>query len=146
VRRTTIGHESAARPADQVQREFRATRPDQLSVIDLTYLRTWAGFGYLALVVDVFSRRIVGWALTAHMRTELALEALEMAIWAGLRTCFRDGRLPPPRSSWGKGTGLLIRGLVDDKERCRLCVQSVCSLHGSAGDAGPAFWTDFLDN
>jgi hypothetical protein len=55
-----------------VQREFRAARPDQLWVVDLTYLRTWAGFGYLALVVDVFSRRIVGWALTTHMRTELA--------------------------------------------------------------------------
>lgn len=48
---------------------------------DLTYLRTWAGFAYLALVIDVYSRRSVGWALTAHLRTALALEALEMAIW-----------------------------------------------------------------
>ena len=48
---------------------------------DLTYLRTWVGFAYLALVIDVYSRRIVGWALTTHLRTELALEALEMAIW-----------------------------------------------------------------
>ena len=48
---------------------------------DLTYIRTWVGFGYLALVIDVFSRRIVGWALAGHMRTELPLEALELAVW-----------------------------------------------------------------
>ena len=48
---------------------------------DLTYIRTWGGFGYLALVVDVFSRRIVGWALASHMRTELPLQALELAVW-----------------------------------------------------------------
>jgi putative transposase len=77
VRRTTIGDDTAARPSDLVQREFRAARPDQLWVVDLTYLRTWAGFAYLALVVDVFSRRIVGWALTTHMRTELAAGSSE---------------------------------------------------------------------
>jgi putative transposase len=69
-------------PADLVQRRFTANRPNVLWVCDLTYLRTWVGFAYLALVIDVYSRRIVGWALTTHLRTELALEALEMAIWA----------------------------------------------------------------
>src|SRR3712207_8427485 len=54
----------------------------QLWVCDLTYIRTWVGFAYLALVIDVYSRRLVGWALTTHLRTDLPLEALEMAVWA----------------------------------------------------------------
>jgi putative transposase len=81
IKRTTLGNDTAARPADLVNRNFHAARPDQLWVCDLTYIRTWAGFGYLALVIDVFSRRIVGWALAGHMRTELPLEALELAVW-----------------------------------------------------------------
>jgi putative transposase len=78
---TTVSGDSAARPADLVQREFTAQRPDRLWVADLTYIRTWVGFAYLALIIDAFSRRIVGWALATHLRTDLALEALEMAIW-----------------------------------------------------------------
>jgi putative transposase len=81
IKRTTTRDDAASRPADLVNRQFRAQRPDQLWVCDLTYIRTWAGFAYLALVIDVFSRRIVGWALAAHMRTALTLEALELAIW-----------------------------------------------------------------
>jgi putative transposase len=81
-KRTTIAEAAAARPADLVQRRFSAARPNQLWVCDLTYIRTWTGFAYLALVIDVFSRRVVGWALTTHLRTALPLEALEMAIWA----------------------------------------------------------------
>jgi putative transposase len=81
VKRTTIADPAASRPADLVNREFHAQRPDRLWVCDLTYLRTWAGFAYLALVIDVFSRRILGWAFADHMRTELPLEALELAIW-----------------------------------------------------------------
>jgi putative transposase len=80
-KRTTVAEPAAARPADLVQRNFRADRPDRLWVVDLTYLRTWVGFAYLALVIDVFSRHVVGWALATHMRTDLPLEALEMAIW-----------------------------------------------------------------
>ena len=80
--RTTIADTAAARPADLVNRQFQAQRPNQLWVCDLTYIRTWVGFAYLALVVDVYSRRLVGWALTTHLRTELPLQALEMAIWA----------------------------------------------------------------
>jgi putative transposase len=87
TKRTTVPDESAQRPQDLVQRQFRAPAPNRLWVTDITYIRTWAGWAYLALVIDVYSRRIVGWALTSHMRTELALEALEMAIWA------RDERL-----------------------------------------------------
>jgi len=80
-KRTTLSGETAGRPADLVNRNFRAARPDRLWVADLTYIRTWAGFAYLAVVIDVFSRRIVGWALASHMRTELPLEALELAVW-----------------------------------------------------------------
>ena len=82
-KRTTVTSEGqSVRPADLVGRNFSAQRPDQLWVCDLTYLRTWVGFAYLALVIDVFSRRIVGWALATHLRTDLPLEAREMAIWA----------------------------------------------------------------
>ena len=79
-KRTTIADSAAARPADLVARQFHAERPNQLWVCDMTYIRTWVGFAYLALVIDVHSRRLVGWALTTHMRTDLPLEALQMAI------------------------------------------------------------------
>ena len=85
-KRTTIADSAAARPADLVARQFHAERPNQLWVCDMTYIRTWVGFAYLALVIDVYSRRLVGWALTTHMRTDLPLEALEMAIWAAVTT------------------------------------------------------------
>jgi putative transposase len=82
AKRTTIrGDDTAARPPDLVGRDFSAARPDQLWVCDLTYIRTWVGFAYLALVIDVFSRRIIGWALAGHMRAELPLEALQLAVW-----------------------------------------------------------------
>jgi putative transposase len=79
--RTTVPDTAAERAADLVKRRFVADRPDRLWVCDLTYIRTWEGFAYLALVIDVFSRRVVGWAVTSHLRTELPLEALEHAIW-----------------------------------------------------------------
>ena len=70
-----------ARPApDLVQRDFTASRPNELWVADITFIRTWAGFLYLAVVVDAWSRRVVGWAMATHLRTELVLEALQMAI------------------------------------------------------------------
>lgn len=70
-----------ARPApDLVDRKFVATEPNQLWVADITYVPTWEGFLYLAVVLDVFSRRIVGWAMAKHLRTELVIEALDMAV------------------------------------------------------------------
>jgi putative transposase len=81
VKRTTVAGAAAPCPAELVERHFHADRPDQLWVVDLTYIRTWVGFAYLALVIDVFCRRILGWALATHVRTALPLEALEMAIW-----------------------------------------------------------------
>ncbi len=86
-RRTTIPDDAALRPADLVQRSFWADRPNALWVADLTYVPTWVGFCYVAFVVDVYSRRIVGWCATTHLRTELPLAALDMA------TALRDERL-----------------------------------------------------
>ncbi len=80
--RTTIPDEVAARPADLVQRDFTATRPNQLWVADLTYVATWAGFVYVAFVIDVFSRRILGWRVSRSLRSDLALDALEQALYA----------------------------------------------------------------
>jgi putative transposase len=81
TRRTTTPQEGAARPADLVERDFSATGPNQLWVADLTYVATWSGFVYVAFVVDAFSRFIVGWQASWSLRTDLALDALEMAIW-----------------------------------------------------------------
>ena len=81
-RRTTVSEPSAPRPADLVERDFSAVRPNQLWVADLTYVATWSGFVYVALVIDVFSRRIVGWRASRSLRSDLALDALEQAIWA----------------------------------------------------------------
>jgi len=79
-RRTTIADEAAVeRARDLVQRDFSATRPNEKWVCDLTYLRTWNGVVYLAFILDCYSRMIVGWQLARHMRTDLALDALEMA-------------------------------------------------------------------
>ncbi len=78
--RTTIPDDAAARPADLVQRDFTATRPNQLWVADLTYVATWRGFVYVAFVIDVFSRRIVGWRVSRSLRSDLALDALEQAL------------------------------------------------------------------
>jgi putative transposase len=72
---------TAPRPADLVERDFSATRPNQLWVADLTYVATWSGFVYVALVIDAFSRFLVGWQAARSLRTDLALDALEMAIW-----------------------------------------------------------------
>ena len=78
---TTTRRDPAARPApDLVQRLFTADGPDRLWVADITYIATWAGFLFLAVVLDAWSRRIVGWAMAAHLRTELVLDALNMAI------------------------------------------------------------------
>ena len=72
---------AAERPADLVDRHFTATRPNQLWVADFTYVATWRGFVYVAFVIDVFARRIVGWRVSASLRTDFVLDALEQAIY-----------------------------------------------------------------
>jgi putative transposase len=79
-RRTTIADEAALEQArDLVQRDFSASGPNEKWVADITYLRTWNGFVYLAFILDCYSRMIVGWQLATHLRTELVMDALEMA-------------------------------------------------------------------
>ena len=80
--RTTVPDEAAERPADLVQRQFQAARPNQLWVADFTYVATWTGVVYVAFVIDVFSRSIVGWRVARSMKAELVLDALEQALWA----------------------------------------------------------------
>jgi len=77
--RTTIPDLVAERPRDLVQRDFHASRPNELWVADFTYVATWRGFVYVAFVIDVFSRRIVGWRAASSMRSDLVLDALEQA-------------------------------------------------------------------
>jgi putative transposase len=80
--RTTKPAPQAERPADLVKRRFEAPAPNRLWVADLTYVSTWAGFCYVAFVTDAFCRAIVGWRVSTSLRADLALVALEMAIWA----------------------------------------------------------------
>jgi putative transposase len=77
---TTVRDETARPAPDLVDRQFTARGPDRLWVADITYVPTWAGFLYLAVVLDAWSRRVVGWAMASHLRTELVLAALDMAI------------------------------------------------------------------
>ena len=81
-RRMTIPDEAANRPADRVQRQFTAERPNQLWVAALSYVATWAGFIYVAFVTDVFSRKIVGWRVSNSLRSDLVLGAREQALHA----------------------------------------------------------------
>ena len=82
VVRTTIPDAKAPCPLDRVNRQFKAQRPNQLWVSDFTYVSTWQGFVYVAFVIDVFARRIVGWRVSSSMRTDFVLDALEQALYA----------------------------------------------------------------
>ncbi len=89
--RTTIRDHKAPCPLDKVNRQFRAERPNQLWVSDFTYVSTWQGWLYVAFVVDVFARRIVGWRVSTSMSTDFVLDALEQALYA--RQPERDSKL-----------------------------------------------------
>lgn len=82
VVRTTVSDAKAPCPLDRVNRQFTADRPNQLWVSDFTYVSTWQGFVYIAFVIDVFARRIVGWRVSRSMRTDFVLDALEQALYA----------------------------------------------------------------
>jgi transposase InsO family protein len=79
--KTTVGDDALVRPADKVNRVFHAARPNALWVSDLTYVATWRGFVYVAFVIDAYARRIVGWRASSSLRTDLALDALEQALY-----------------------------------------------------------------
>ncbi len=123
---TTIVDEAAQRPADLVQRNFTARRPNQLWVADITYVATWTGFVYVAFVTDVFSRKIVGWRVSNSLRSDLALDALEQALHArpdtnelihhsdrGVQGGFNGSSQHPKREMlrWGQSNagGLIVR-------------------------------------
>jgi transposase InsO family protein len=89
--RTTVADTKAPCPLDRVNREFRAERPNELWVSDFTYVSTWQGFVYVAFVIDVFARCIVGWRVSSSMHTDFVLDALEQALFA--RRAGRDGEL-----------------------------------------------------
>ena len=91
VVRTTISDMKAPCPLDRVNRQFKAERPNQLWVSDFTYVSTWQGWLYVAFVIDVYARRIVGWRVSSSMHTEFVLDALEQALYA--RQPERDGAL-----------------------------------------------------
>ena len=92
--RTTIDGQAGGRPADLVDRQFHAEAPNRLWVADLTYVKTHSGWVYVAFIIDVYSRFIVGWQASRSLRTDLALDALEMAIWA------RRGAHLEPEFNW----------------------------------------------
>ena len=89
-RRTTISDASQQRPLDLVNRQFIATRPNQLWVADITFVATWSGFVYVAFVIDVFARYIVGWRVSRSLQTDLVLDALEQALWSRKRRVTED--------------------------------------------------------
>ena len=79
--RTTVGDDTLDRPADLVERQFRAPAPNRLWIADLTYVKTHTGWVYVAFIIDVYSRFVVGWQASRSLRSDLAIDALEMAIW-----------------------------------------------------------------
>jgi putative transposase len=120
---TTRRDERTAPAPDLLERDFTATRPDAKWVADITYVPTWAGFLYLAVVIDCFSRKIVGWSMRDDLTTRLVLDALEMAIG-----CRRPGKGVVHHSDQGTQYGSYAFG-----RRCRLA--GIMPSMGSVGDA-----------
>jgi len=119
--RTTVADSAAPRPPDRVGRDFTASRPNQLWVADFTYVATWRGFVYVAFVIDVFARLIVGWRVARTMRTELVLDALEQALHArevgtGLVHHSDQGSQYLPRRLPPRMMCLCLRGRTTDEE------------------------------
>jgi transposase InsO family protein len=122
---TTQSQPAPDRPADLVDRTFVATRPNQLWVSDFTYVATWVGFVYVAFVIDVYARRIVGWRVSSSMRTDFVLDALEQAIYA------RGGTMPAGLVHHSdQGTQYLSMRYTD-----RLADAGIAPSVGSRGDA-----------
>jgi transposase InsO family protein len=122
---TTRAEGAADRPADLVDRQFVATRPNQLWVADFTYVATWRGFVYVAFVIDVFARRIVGWRVSASLRTDFVLDALEQAIYER-----REAGLADLVHHSDRGTQYLSMRYTD-----RLADADIAPSVGSRGDS-----------
>jgi putative transposase len=124
--RTTVPCPDAARRPDLVERDFTASGPDRLYVADFTYLRCWEGMVFFAFVIDVYSRRVVGWQLTGHMRASLVCDALRMAVSTRPRHG-ADVQLIHHSDRGSQYSGLDFQQVLDDHD----VLQSV----GSVGDA-----------
>jgi putative transposase len=123
--RTTTPDPRALRAPDLVKRDFTATRPDALWVADFTYLRCWEGLVFFSFVIDVFSRRIVGWQFASHMRTDLVLDALRMALTR--RRHGADVELVHHSDAGSQYTSFAFNQVLDD--------YGVLASIGSVGDA-----------
>jgi transposase InsO family protein len=123
---TTQALPAADRPRDLVDRHFAATRPNQLWVSDFTYVATWRGFVYVAFVIDVFARRLVGWRVSASLQTDFVLDALEQAIYDRCRTTGADGLVHHS----DRGTQYLSMRYTD-----RLADAGIAPSVGSRGDS-----------
>ena len=121
----TTRADAADRPADLVDRQFVAMRPNQLWVADFTYVATWRGFVYVAFVIDVFARRIVGWRVSASLRTDFVLDALEQAIYER-----REAGLADLVHHSDRGTQYLSMRYTD-----RLADAGIAPSVGSRGDS-----------
>ena len=123
--RTTIPDDQAYRPLDLVNRQFKAERPNALWVADFTYVSTWQGFAYVAFVVDVFARKIVGWRVSRSARTDFVLDALEQALYA--REPDGNGQLTHPSDRGAQ--------YVSIRYSERLAEAGIESSVGSVGDS-----------
>jgi transposase InsO family protein len=123
--RTTIADPAAARSPDLVERDFTASRPDALWLADFTYLRCWEGVVFFSFVIDAFSRRIVGWQFASHMRTDLVLDALRMALTR--RDAGADVQLIHHSDAGSQYTSYAFQQVLDDHD--------VLGSIGSVGDA-----------
>ena len=141
TKRTTIPDDSAARPADLVDRSFEADRPDRLWLSDITYVPTWSGFVYAALVIDAYSRFVVGWRVSNSLRTDLALDALEQALWARRPdTASPDQRRPSTNTYTPSNKAVLQRPLepgqyLSIRYTNRLTEAGIEPSVGSVGDS-----------
>jgi len=131
--RTTIGADGAERPADLVQRHFVATAPNRLWVADLTYVKTHSGWVYVAFIVDVFSRFVVGWQASRSLPTDLALDALEMAIWGRRGERLQGLVHHSDRGVQGRFKGWSQRRLVDMSQGTRPRLRLESSSQASCG-------------
>jgi putative transposase len=135
--RTTKPDPAAHRPPDLVQRNFRAQRPDELWVADFTYLRCWEGVVFFSFVIDVFSRRVVGWQFASHMRTDLVADALRMALTR--RAAGADVDLVHHSDAGSQYTSYAFTQVLDD--------HAVLASIGSVGDAyDNALAESFIDS
>jgi putative transposase len=123
--RTTVPDPGAIRPPDLVDRDFSAGRPDELWLADFTYLRCWEGLVFFSFVIDAFSRRVVGWQFANHMRTDLVLDALRMALTR--RQSGADVELIHHSDAGSQYTSYAFRQVLDDHR--------VLGSIGSVGDA-----------